>query len=161
VHGDTERCNIPVPSGACSTPAVCKPIDSVGRSYSGAGLQAAANDIADDDQFRERPQRHRHLRRQDSEPPLPVRHVGPLCRDAEVLVEPECRDRVSPHELVGLLGIQTGRRADLLCRRPRMRVGRIEMWAVGFEQQLINPDFVPVEKAFDIIEQECEHTLPT
>jgi hypothetical protein len=25
VHGDTERCNIPVPSGACSTPAVCKP----------------------------------------------------------------------------------------------------------------------------------------
>jgi hypothetical protein len=62
------------------------------------------------------------------------------------------------HEVVGLLGIQTGRRADLLRRRPRMRVGRIKMWEVGFEQQLINPDFVPVEKAFDVIEQACEHT---
>jgi hypothetical protein len=32
------------------------------------------------------------------------------------------------------------------------------MWEVGFEQQLINPDFVPVERAFDVIEQACEHT---
>jgi hypothetical protein len=107
VHGDTERCNIPVPSGACSTPAVCKPSTPLVGRIRVPGLQAAANDIADDDQFRDRPQRHRHLRRQNSEPTLPVRHVGPLCRDAEVLVEPECRDRVSPHELVGLLGIKT------------------------------------------------------
>lgn len=77
MHGDTERCNIPVPSGACSTPAVCKPSTPLVGRVRVPGLQAAANDIADDDQFRDRPQRHRHLRRQNSEPTLPVRHVGP------------------------------------------------------------------------------------